>query len=152
MSEFQMLSERLAATGLYDISVGTEVWAELMAYAAGLDMYFEELEEIRREAFIAEAESYGLELYENLISAYNTDTSLEGRRNSILSALSITAEDFTLESMNKLLGIYNIHGTFSDRYGDITLNCSDDLTSTQKNAIEKHINTFAPMFTKIFVI
>ena len=151
MSEFEMMSKRLGETGLYDITEGKGVYAELMAYAAGLDLYFDELENLRREVFIDEADEKGLEMYERLISVCNVDNSLEGRRRSVMSALSITGKDFTLDGIRKILGIYNIEGeiTENDRY--IIINCMNELSESEEKAINEDIQRFAPLHTEICV-
>ena len=40
MSEFDRMSRILSDTGLYSAEQGSVVYAELMAYAEGLDMFF----------------------------------------------------------------------------------------------------------------
>ena len=82
--------------------------AELMAYAEGLDMIFGELEETEREAFVSTAIDKGLRMYEDVMDICNIDTSLAGRRKSILAALSVSDGDFTLGSLERMLDIYNI--------------------------------------------
>ena len=46
MSEFQRMSDILSATGLYNAERNSLLFAELKAYAEGLDMVFDELEEM----------------------------------------------------------------------------------------------------------
>ena len=83
MGEFAILKQRLNDTGLYNIVEGTLIYAELMAYAEGLDMYFEELNKKEKEAFPFTAEGEGLELFERLFGVPLFDRSDEGRRKSI---------------------------------------------------------------------
>lgn len=149
MSEFEVMSCRLQETGLYDIQEGTIVYAELKAYAAGLDMYFDILKEIADEHLVASANSYGLTMYSNIISAPNIDNTTDGIRESILSAMSVGYSDRRLSDYEKLLGIYNIHGTLSEENGNIIIHCTESPDSATKAFIEAHIARFAPVFSTI---
>ncbi len=60
MDVLTMLREKLDGCGLYDLQQGTVVYAELAAYAAGLQMIYDQLEELERELFITTAEDRGL--------------------------------------------------------------------------------------------
>ncbi len=151
MSEFEMMSERLLQTGLYDISEGSMIYAEIMAYAAGLDLYFDELERIRSEIFFDISEGSEPGIFERLVSVCNTDKSPEGRRKSIMSALSVTNKDFTLEGMKKIMGIYNIDGDISEQDGNIIINCKNKLSEGEEKAINENIQRFAPLHKKIYV-
>ena len=52
MSEFQIMRNILSSTGIYDVSQGSELYAEIMAYSEGLDMLFDEVNEMLRECFV----------------------------------------------------------------------------------------------------
>ena len=80
MGEFQNMVQRIEETGMYEVTQGGELYAELMAYAEGLDMIFGELEETEREAFVSTAIDKGLRMYEDVMDICNIDTSLAGRR------------------------------------------------------------------------
>ena len=144
MTAFDSMAEKLKATGLYDISEGTFLYAEIAAYAAGIEIYCEILDELLREHFIATAESYGLEMYEKMLSVCNIDKSLEGRRNSIISAMSVTNSDFTKSGFEKLPGIFNIHGSFSEEAGKLKFTCTDTLSDEQRISIAEQMSVFKP--------
>lgn len=151
MGEFEMMSKRLAQTGLYDISEGSGVYAELMSYAVGLDLFFDELEKIKRDIFFDISEGSEVGIYERLMSVCNLDKSAEGRKRSIMSMLSVTDRDFTLEGIKKLLGIYNIDGDVSENGRYININCRSKLSESEEKAINDDIQRFAPLHTKIYV-
>ena len=117
MDALTMLREKLDGCSLYDLQQGTVVYAELAAYAAGLQMIYDRLEELERELFISTAEGRGLEVYEKMLGAYNTDSSLQGRRNSLISAFSITNSDHSRSGMALIPDIYNITGEFAMENG-----------------------------------
>lgn len=149
MSEFEMMSERLGQTGLYNISEDSAVYAELMAYAAGLDLYFDELEKIRSDIFFDIAEGSEPVLYERLMHICNIDKSPEGRKQSIISALTLTDKDFTLDGIKKLMGIYNIEGEVEEQDGNLIISCTNTLSEGQRRAISEDIQRFAPIGTRI---
>lgn len=146
MSEFEKMSEILSATGLYDISQGNFVYAELKAYAEGLDMVFDELNEMLRECFAETAESYGLTLREKWIKRFNHDMTLAGRRNAIIKALSVNQGDYTYEGMNKIRDSFNLHGNFHSFTSPlkVTFECTDELTNSQKILISNQMRKFMP--------
>lgn len=145
MDALTMLREKLDGCSLYDLQQGTVVYAELAAYAAGLQMIYDRLEELERELFISTAEGRGLEVYEKMLGAYNTDSSLQGRRNSLISAFSITNSDHSRSGMALIPDIYNITGEFAMENGDLVFSCSDELTQEQAERIGVHMETFRPL-------
>ena len=146
MSEFQRMSDILSATGLYNAERNSLLFAELKAYAEGLDMVFDELEEMLRECFVETAESYGLTLRETWLKRYNPDRTLETRRNAIKSALSVSQSDYTYSGMRKIRDSFNLHGDFNAYTSPmkVTFTCTDTLTNTQKNTLEKQMKRFMP--------
>lgn len=146
MSEFQRMSDILSATGLYNAERNSLLFAELKAYAEGLDMVFDELEEMLRECFVETAESYGLTMRETWLKRYNPDRTLETRRNAIKSALSVSQSDYTYSGMRKIRDSFNLHGDFNAYTSPmkVTFTCTDTLTNTQKNTLEKQMKRFMP--------
>ena len=149
MTAFQSLFNKLSASGLYNLQEGTKEYAELMAYAEGLKLIYEDLDILLREYFVQTAEGFGLENYEEMMQVCNIDQSLSGRRNSIMSMLQISNSDNRLKDFDKILGIYNIHGTFSDEPGKVIFDCTDSLTSTLKESITEHMKRFCPANTTL---
>lgn len=146
-----MMAKRLEQTGLYDVSEGSVVYAELMSYAVGLDLFFDELEKIRRDVFFDIFEGSEPGVYEKLMSVCSLDNSAKGRKNSITSTLSVTDKDFTINGLKKIMGIYNIDGDISENGRIININCRNKLSKSQEKAINDDIQRFAPLHTKICV-
>lgn len=148
MSEFQIMSNILSATGIYDISLGEPVYAEIMAYAEGLDMLFGEVEELLRECFVSTAESYGLTYREDWIKKYiyKRNADIDNRRNAVINTLSVCQTDYTCSGMRKISDSFNINGNFHSYTSPlkVTFECTDAITDTQKNIIEDQMKRFMP--------
>ncbi len=80
-----------------------------------------------------------------MLGAYNTDSSLQGRRNSLISAFSITNSDHSRNGMGLIPGIYNVDGEFTMDNGDLVFTCSDSLTQEQAERIGSHMEIFRPL-------
>ncbi len=150
MTAFESMSEKLSKTGLYRTDEGLLVYAELMAYAEGLDIYYNALDELLNECFVSTASSYGLELREQYIRKCNNDESLEGRRKSIIAALSICSEDFTDDSFSKYLDVFNVSGSLST----VPLKNSatvylDSVDESKLEKIQSQITEFLPPYFQV---
>lgn len=146
MTSFESMSEKLARTGLYNTSEGNLIYAELMAYAEGLDIYYNALDELLRECFIETAETYGLTMREKFISKCTADNTIEARRKSLVTALSIYKTDFTAEGFEKSLDIWGIEGTLAEDFENkkIIFDCTTDIPSNKLELIEKQVQDFVP--------
>lgn len=146
MSEFQIMRDILSSTGIYDVSQGSDLYAEIMAYSEGLNMLFDEVNEMLRECFVSTAESYGLTYRENWIKKYNLDRTVSGRRNSIIKTLSVCQMDYTYSGMSKIKDSFNIHGNFHAYTSPlkVTFECTDNINNIQKNTIENQMKRFMP--------
>lgn len=154
MSEFDVMSERLSSTGIYKPEEGTVIYAELMAYAEGLDLVFGRLEELLRECFVSTACTYGLTNREELIKCLYFDQTLEGRRRRLLCALSVSTRDFTEEASQKLIGIFNLAGTFSYSNSNrtITFNCTSHLSQTWRDRLREELKMLLPVWTDLVIV
>ena len=141
MTAFESLQEKLSATGLYDISQGTLIYAELMAYAEGLQIVYDILEELLRECFVPTAESYGLLRRGKLIRHLNLDHTLPGKRQTILLTLSLFQTDYTLAGMEKVRDSFNAHGSFSVSADPLKVifTCTDELSAVQRQRLEEEM-------------
>ena len=146
MSEFQKMSDRLSETGLYEVSSNSLIYAELKAYSEGLDMFFNELDEMLRECFVETAESYGLTMRESWLKRYNPDRTTASRRNAIIKALSVCQTDYTFEGMRKIRDSFNLNGNFYSYTSPlkVTFECTDTLTNSQKNILSNQMKKFMP--------
>lgn len=155
MTSFESMSEKLAKTGLYNTSAGNLVYAELMSYAEGLDIYYNALDELLRECFVATAETYGLTIREEFIRKCSTDDSIEGRRKSIISALSICNTDYTMSGFKKCLDIFGIEGTLTENITDhvFTFTCTTEIPENKADLIKEQLAAFLPPnFDLVFAV
>ena len=146
MTAFDALKEKIESTGLYDVKEGSTVYAEIMAYAEGLKIFYDALDELLRECFITTAESYGLTLREDAIHKYNLDRSIEGRRKSIMAALSINRSEFKYSSLQRIIDTFNIKAAFgiNKEKNKIICSCSNRLTETEVLILTEQIKKFMP--------
>ena len=80
---FTAMHNALLATGIYEITESTRLYAELKAYDAGLQMLHDQLDELLQEALIPTAVSYGLEEKE-LLFGLNFSSCTEVERRDLL--------------------------------------------------------------------
>ena len=78
---FTAMHNALLATGIYEITESTRLYAELKAYDAGLQMLHDQLDELLQEALIPTAVSYGLE---ELLFGLNFSSCTEEERRELL--------------------------------------------------------------------
>ncbi len=154
MSEMAVMKRILEQTGLYDIREGTVIYAEMMAYAAGLDPYFEELERLLGECFVDTAQGIGLTLREAWLGTMNLDQTLTGRRNALRRALSINSREVTSAQLQNVLQLFNVHGTLTyDQTNHKTvLTCTDPLTSAQKQRLQSQLGQLMPCWASFEVV
>ena len=153
MSEFERMRDILRKTGLYRIEEGDVVYAELMAYCEGLDMCFDELDEITSECFIETAESYGLEKREAMLRRMNFDESLAGRRSRLISALSVSRADVARRDFARICDSFNAAGrfSFSDDTMTLTFTPETEMTEAEKLLFSEQLERFIPCWTKLIV-
>ena len=85
MSRLQALRDALRPLGIYKLEKGTLVYAELAAYAAGLDLLEDGLDELEREAFLPTAQGEGISRREEIYGKPKTLLPLRERREMLLS-------------------------------------------------------------------
>ena len=80
MNSFDSMKTKLECTGLYKVTAKSNIRAELLAYAEGLNTEFDMLEAMERELFIDTAENCGITERERFVGKINADYPLEKRR------------------------------------------------------------------------
>lgn len=149
---FAALSGRLEGLGIYDITQGSEIFSRLSALAEGLELYYEILDDIFKEMFVCTAENEGLEEYEKMLPVINTDSSTQGRRNSIISALSVNEKNGAERILGHIGDIYNITGELTGSGRTLTFTTDAQLTSQQAQLIEDHISSLMPVGTSFELV
>ena len=148
MTAFESMSEKLSKTGLYSTTEGKTVYAELMAYAEGLDIYYNALDELLRECFVSTAQDYGLTMREKYIRKCPVDDSTDGRRNSIIAALSVCNNYFTYDGFQKCLKIWGIEGTLKENFENkkFTFECTTPIPDDKLEIIKQQVKEFLPCY------
>lgn len=146
MNSFESMSEKLSKTGLYSTTAGNMVYAELMAYAEGLDVYYNALDELLRECFVSTAQTYGLKMREDYIEKTINGSTLDDRRKSIIAALSINCTDFTKKGFQKCLDIWGISGELTEDFenGKFIFKCTSDVDENKLDEIKSQMQEFLP--------
>ena len=101
----------LEKTGLY---FGEDKWlsAELAAYAKGLELVYDTLSHVRRDAFVQTAEEDGLKAFESLFRVVPSVDSTKNRG-------AVTPADHTVEAMQKQLLAAGINGKLVPQKGGV---------------------------------
>ena len=84
MSRLQALRDALRPLGIYRLDEGSLVYAELAAYAAGLDLLEEGLDELEREAFIQNRPGEGVSKREKIYGKPSSAAPAGAKRNASL--------------------------------------------------------------------
>lgn len=108
----------LEKTGLY---FGEDKWlsAELAAYAKGLELVYDTLSHVRRDAFVQTAEEDGLKAFESLFRVVPSVDSTKNRRAMLLTRGAVTPADHTMEAMQKQLLAAGINGKLVPQKGGV---------------------------------
>lgn len=154
MDSYTSMVKKLTDTKLYSVRTGGITYAELKAFAAGLDLLFNELDEMLKEYFIDMAQSYGLTERERFTGAVRDDLSIEKRR-ELLKIREQTNEEFcTPEGFNKILegyGLGNFKITENPSQNALTVKISDSLSELNKVWVNKMIENDFPAHLEITV-
>lgn len=147
MDSFTSLKNKLEATGLYDVLLGTNIYAELKAYAAALDVMFGELDIMLRELFIATAESYGITNRERLLGKERDTYTLEKRREMLIVYEQMMGEKCTKEAFEMVLSGYGLSDfeiVESPADSTVTIDIGDDVPEEIKKMIAERITADFP--------
>lgn len=154
MDSFTSMSKKLVSTKIYSVNKGGVNYAELKAFAKGLDLLFNELDEMLKEYFIDTAQSYGLTERERFTGAVRDDLSIEKRR-ELLKIREQTNEKFcTPEAFNKILQGYGLSAyevTENPSENTLTIKIADTLDEQSKTWVQKMIENDFPAHLDVVV-
>lgn len=102
MNSFDSMKTKLESTGLYKVTAKSNIRAELLAYAEGLNTEFDMLETMERELFIDTAENCGITERERFVGKINADYLLENE-GKCLKYLSRRSAENALPTISKEL-------------------------------------------------
>lgn len=154
MNSLDSMTKKLENTKIYAVNPGGRNYAEIKAFSVGLDMIFNELDEMLREYYIDTAQSYGLTERERFTGAVRDDLSIEKRR-ELLKIREQTNEEFcTPEGFNKILegyGLGNFKITENPSQNALSIKISDSLSELNKVWVNKMIEKDFPAHLEITV-
>ena len=138
MMVLDSMLEKLLSLGLYDLDEGSNVFAELSAYAEALQRHKDNTNEVLRECFISSSESFGLDDRESLIGfTSGSDFDTADRREMLILRKSINENDFTVSGFTKMLRSFGV--------ASYQLTINGIFTNDKKAWIESQIMKIIPV-------
>lgn len=153
MNSFESMKKGLESTGIYNVSEGSNVRKELLAYAEGLDRVFDELSVMERECFIETAESYGLTEREHFLGVDRSTLDVERRRELLETAEQLRGE-CTVQAFEKIVRGYGIESFKFVEHPTgnyMLLYIYDELTAEQKAVLKSRVNEDFPAHIAVTV-
>lgn len=103
MRAMDSMRQKLLPLRLYRMNTGSLTEAELEAFAAGLDLVYEQLELLTREAYISTAQNWGLSMRERVFGSERSELTAAVRREMLLYRSAVTVNDNNRESMERAM-------------------------------------------------
>ena len=141
------MKQKLMPLGLYDLEGQSEVLCELKAYAEGLDLLFEYIDELFRENYIATAESYGLSRREKIISREHPEQTASQRREALIyfeKTVKTTLNDDDFAEFLENIGVTDYTLDVRLRQGEFNITIADEKTDGEKALLEQRIRAEIP--------
>lgn len=147
MSALNSMKAKLRPLNLYKLDEENLINAELSAYAAGLDIINDRLEELERECFVSTATSFGLSTKEKIFNSAHDSADIQKRRDWILFRGALRNSDFTNSGIkNTMSGCgmnVKLYENVSDgTFGISCLEITDD--SATNETLQKRAEEFLP--------
>ena len=147
MTTLQSFVKKLNPLGIYDIQEGSNIYAELSAYAYALDRHRDNMEAVLRECFISTAEGYGIEIREKVFGNVRENYTPEQRREMLKLRRGLGNGDYTLEGFDRFMrslgaDSYNLHEMNLSYEVSVTINNS--FNSTDAKWAENQIKLIMP--------
>ena len=151
VTAFRSLSKKLAPLNIYDMSEGTNIFAEISAYAYAIDKHRQNTQVVLRECFISTAESYGIETREKVFGNLREDYTLSQRREMLKLRRGFGDSDFTLAGFDKFMnslgaGSCSLQEMYRTYEAAVTM--FNTFSDTDAQWIENQIEKFLP---KMFI-
>lgn len=121
MNVLEQMVRMLLPLRLYALSPGSAIWAELSAYARGIEHAARRLDRLHQAAFLQTAPQQRLAVWERLLGLHPGDAGLEERRAGILARLSLGPPGFTREEILTLLGEAGFSGSVEEDFAMQTI-------------------------------
>ena len=147
MTGYQSMVSKLAPLRLYNITEHSEIGVELSVIAEEIDAFYEYMDEVLREMFIATAQSWGISEREKFICKEKSNLTLEKRHELLETAGYITGIDNTpsgFEAFVRSCGVQDFTYTEVYQHSRITLTVNDQLDSGTKLMLEERLDAYIP--------
>ncbi len=154
MDSFTSMKTKLLPLGIFTLDDNSNTELELKAYAVGIDMLFEKLDELLREYFILTAETYGLTQREIFLGKERGSYSVEHRRNILIAQELLVEGRCNPEAFVTTLESYGLtdFDIVEDHYGGkVTINVRDTLTDAIKTMVQERVLLDFPAHLEIIV-
>lgn len=154
MNSFESMKTKLEGTGLYDITAKSNIGAELLAYAEGLDPVFDMLEMMERELFIDTAEDFGIAERERFVGKVRDEYSLEKRRNMLKISEQKVGGKCTPDDFKRIVrgyGVENFTIAEAPTRNRVDIKISDTKTDAEKKLIEKRVKADFPLHLNVII-
>lgn len=154
MNSFDSMKTKLEGTGLYDITAKSNIGAELLAYAEGLDPVFDMLEMMERELFIDTAEDFGIAERERFVGKVREGYSIEKRRNMLKISEQKVGGKCTPDDFKQIVrgyGVENFTIAEAPTRNRVDIKISDTKTDAEKKLIEKRVNADFPLHLNVII-
>lgn len=139
--------KKLEPLGIYNISEGTNIFAELSAYAEALDRHRDNMDTVLRECFISTSESYGLEIREKVFGQLRGSYTDSKRREMLSLRWGLGDGDYTRAGLDRFMASLGVESySLQELYGTYTIvvTISNTFTDAEAKWIEIQIKQFMP--------
>lgn len=147
MDSFNSMKSKLDVLGIYNITEGKNIFAELKAYSVVIDELFEELDVMLRELFVDTAQTYGIDTREQLLGRTKEEFPLEQRREILKIYEQMMGGKCTVEAFEMILKGYGLT-SFSILEGPthnrLAITVNDEVTLELKKLVEEQVSADFP--------
>lgn len=154
MDSFNSMKTKLDALGIYDITDGKNIFAELKAYSVVFDELFAELGIMLRELFVDTAQTYGIDTRGLLLGKIKAEFPLEQRREMLKIYEQMMGGKCTPEAFDMILkgyGLTNFSVVEGPTHNRLVININDTVTAEHKKLIEEQVNADFPSHLTITI-
>lgn len=154
MDSFNSMKSKIDALGIYDITNGKNIYAELKAYSVVIDELFTELDEMLRELFVDTAQTYGIDTRELLLGKIKDEFPLEQRREILKIYEQMMGGKCTPKAFDMILkgyGLTNFSVVEGPTHNRLVINVNDAVTLEQKKLVEDQVKADFPSHLTITI-
>ena len=142
MNSFDSMKTKLECTGLYKVTAKSNIRAELLAYAEGLNTEFDT------------AENCGITERERFVGKINADYPLEKRREMLKISEQKVGGKCTPDDFKRIVrgyGVENFTIAEAPTRNRVDIKISDTKTDAEKKLIEKRVKADFPLHLNVII-